>query len=78
MKRFKNWLVNCQQNRIDAIQNVGFLLFVMGIILYGIALLTPISLLRIISTTIFSIGAVIWLFGIIADVVREKEHFKDF
>lgn len=72
MKKFVKWMLTCNYNRVEALQNFGFA-FSMAWLVIGFfsQFLKPLLPLRI-SIVCLSIGLVLWLAGMIWNEVRER------
>ena len=72
MKKLWNWILNCNYNRVEATQNIGFTLIIASLIIA-----TPIQFLRswiplAVCAVFFIIGLVVWILGMLWQEIRER------
>lgn len=72
MKKFVKWMLTCNYNRVEALQNLGFAFSVIWLIIGFFAqFLKPLLPLRI-SIVFLSISLVLWLAGMVWNEIRER------
>ena len=72
MKKFAKWMLTCNYNRVEALQNFGFAFSMVWLVIGFFAqFLEPLLPLRI-SIVCLSISLVLWLAGMVWNEIRER------
>lgn len=72
MKKFVKWMLTCNYNRVEALQNFGFAFSMVWLVIgFFSQFLEPTLPLKI-SIIFLAIGLVLWLAGMLWNEVRER------
>lgn len=72
MKKLLNWILNCDSNRVEALQNWGFALSMAWLTIgFFSQFLKPLLPLTI-SITFLAINLFVWLLGMVWAEIRER------
>ena len=72
MKKLWNWILNCDYNRVEALQNWGFTLSMAWLIIGFFAQFLKPLLPLTISIVFLAINLFVWLLGMIWAEIRER------
>ena len=72
MGKFVHWLMNCNYNRVEALQNFGFAICMVFLILTGVMQFTDYLKLYALTLVGLAIGLVIWGLGMLWQEFRER------
>ena len=72
MKKLLNWILNCDYNRVEATQNLGFSITMVFLVLAGVMQFTDYLTLFSITIVGLAIGLVIWGLGMLWSEFRER------
>lgn len=72
MKKFVKWMLTCNYNRVLALQNFGFALTMVFLILDGVMQFTDYLTLYALTLVGLAIGLVIWGLGMLWQEIRER------
>lgn len=72
MKKFVKWMLNCNYNRVEATENLGFAIMICSLIVA-----TPIQFLEswiplAVCMAFLVIGLIVWLLGMLWSEIRER------